>query len=319
MPSTYPQRPSGFVYKLDKLMWKAMLAQRVGPEVCWLIKTIGVIEDNQFYHHPVRRYNEQLMIECGIATAKTLDRVRQAAIDAGWLHYEPGGKGVPGTYWVTIPEAAVRADDIPPCQLAAGTPTPACAAEPTDGSLPLSGGSSAVASPLSGGSLVNFTQQTEKEPPSKGRTEEPIPRPIPRPKPRKKKPPADAGCGAVADAGSKPGAGGTPEPVPRPRDELFDAIVALTGADPKVAGGRIARVKKQLLAADPPYTAAEILRLDDPAFRARHLPFLGGERVSFNLILDKCGLLRAAGSDKPPTPTVPPGRHIHIPFVAKES
>ena len=28
---------------------------------------------------------------------------------------------------------------------------------------------------------------------------------------------------------------------------------------------------------------------------------------------------KAAGSDKPPTPTVPPGRHIHIPFVAKES
>ena len=30
-------------------------------------------------------------------------RARQAAIDAGWLHYEPGTKSIAGKYWVTIP------------------------------------------------------------------------------------------------------------------------------------------------------------------------------------------------------------------------
>lgn len=44
----------------------------------------------------------------------------------------------------------------------------------------------------------------------------------------------------------------------RPRDQLFDAIVEVTGINAGAAGGFVAVAKKSLLAADPPYTPAEV-------------------------------------------------------------
>lgn len=50
-------------------------------------------------------------------------------------------------------------------------------------------------------------------------------------------------------------------PEPRPRNDLFDAIVTITGADPSVNGAHIGRVCKALGKADPPYTAADVLAI----------------------------------------------------------
>ena len=38
-----------------------------------------------------------------------MKRVRDKAVEAGWLHYEPGTKGRAARYWVTIPEWAAPA------------------------------------------------------------------------------------------------------------------------------------------------------------------------------------------------------------------
>jgi hypothetical protein len=46
----------------------------------------------------------------------------------------------------------------------------------------------------------------------------------------------------------------------RPRDELFDAIAEVAGADPKANGSHIGRVKKKLLEFSPPITPDEVRR-----------------------------------------------------------
>jgi hypothetical protein len=69
---------------------------------------------------------------------------------------------------------------------------------------------------------------------------------------------------------SNPSSSGTPSESPiaaaeppradRSRDELFDAIVEVTGADPKANGSHIGGVKKTLLAFEPPMTPEEVRR-----------------------------------------------------------
>lgn len=45
------------------------------------------------------------------------------------------------------------------------------------------------------------------------------------------------------------------------QNDLFDAVVKITGADPKVSASHVVKVCKLLGGADPPYTAEEVLRL----------------------------------------------------------
>lgn len=52
-------------------------------------------------------------------------------------------------------------------------------------------------------------------------------------------------------------------PTKEQRNELFDAVVSITGSDPKVSGSHVAKVVKLLLKADPPYSAADVLRLPE--------------------------------------------------------
>jgi hypothetical protein len=46
----------------------------------------------------------------------------------------------------------------------------------------------------------------------------------------------------------------------RNRDDLFNALAEVTASDPQVNGSRIGRIRKALLAADPPFTAVEVRR-----------------------------------------------------------
>lgn len=50
---------------------------------------------------------------------------------------------------------------------------------------------------------------------------------------------------------------------PRQRDELFDAVAEIAGADPALVGDQIGMVCSKLRKATPPYTAAEVRRLPD--------------------------------------------------------
>jgi hypothetical protein len=104
MAMTYPSRPKYFAHRFLRLMGKACAANDIGPDACWLVAQIALLEDAKRYTGPVTFYNGQLMPLCGIESKPRLTRMRTRAVASGWLHYEPGSKGVPGKYWVTIPD-----------------------------------------------------------------------------------------------------------------------------------------------------------------------------------------------------------------------
>lgn len=106
---SYPQRDNHFAHRFCRLLTKLVVAQEIGPEGAWLLSVIAHQEDSKRYRGPVTFYNGQLLSPCGFTSEDTLQRVRKRCMDAGWLHYESGGKRKPGRYWVVIPEWA----DVP--------------------------------------------------------------------------------------------------------------------------------------------------------------------------------------------------------------
>lgn len=113
MSNGYPKRPAFFANRFCRLITKACLANRIGPEACFLLVTIAMTEDAKSYRDGVTYWNEQLAPLLGLNNVKALARVRDRAVSAGWLHYEPGGKGRPGVYWVLVPDNYDGVDDRP--------------------------------------------------------------------------------------------------------------------------------------------------------------------------------------------------------------
>lgn len=111
LPS-YPKRESCFAFRFCRSLAKRVVANELGSAMCWMLTAIVMQEDARRYSGAVTFYNEQLLPICGFASVGVLDRCRKKAIAAGWLHYEPGGKGRPGKYWVLAPEVA-ECDDSP--------------------------------------------------------------------------------------------------------------------------------------------------------------------------------------------------------------
>lgn len=101
--SKYPTRPGYFAAKYCRLLTKSAAAMEIGPEVCWMLTIIVHQEDSARYKKPINYWNEQLQALCGFGSRKRLVTARNKAIEAGWLHYEPGSKRKPGIYWVTLP------------------------------------------------------------------------------------------------------------------------------------------------------------------------------------------------------------------------
>jgi len=109
----YPKRQSHFAHKAIRLLGKTCAAQEIGPEACWLVTVIAHTEDAKRYRGPVTFYNEQLMPIAGFGGRARLVRARQKAMEAGWLHYEEGGKRRPGRYWILIPPNVADLPDGP--------------------------------------------------------------------------------------------------------------------------------------------------------------------------------------------------------------
>ena len=86
----------------------------MGAEACWLVSVIAHVEDSKRYKSAVsilqRPANTGLW---DLTRSGRLTRARQSAVDAGWLHYESGGKRRPGQYWVLIPKEALQLDASP--------------------------------------------------------------------------------------------------------------------------------------------------------------------------------------------------------------
>lgn len=102
-PEKYPRREKHFAYRYCRLLTKTCAAQELGPDCCWLLAVIALLEDAKRYSDAITFYNDQLMAVAGFTRRHTMIAVRSRAIDAGWLHYEQGGKRKAGRYWVTIP------------------------------------------------------------------------------------------------------------------------------------------------------------------------------------------------------------------------
>lgn len=113
MAAKYPKRSTHFAHRFVRLMMKAVAAQEVGPDGFCLLSAIAMTEDAKRYRGPVVFFNQPLMAVCGFTSEKVFFRVRQRCIDAGWLVWFPGKKGVAATYWVAIPEQFRDVQDGP--------------------------------------------------------------------------------------------------------------------------------------------------------------------------------------------------------------
>lgn len=109
----YPRdREPYFAHRFCRLLAKTCAALEIGADACFLLTTISHLEDVKRYKAPVQFFNDQLAAILGVSAA-SMDRIRKKCIQAGWLHYEPGGKGKVGRYWVEVPPHAACLDDSP--------------------------------------------------------------------------------------------------------------------------------------------------------------------------------------------------------------
>lgn len=109
----YPQRDSFFAHRFVRLLTKSAAAQELGPEAAWLLTVIAHQEDAKRYTGPVTYWGDQIMTVAGCRSKGRFIRTRKKAIDAGWLHYQPGGKSQPAKYWCLIPKAFENLPDSP--------------------------------------------------------------------------------------------------------------------------------------------------------------------------------------------------------------
>ena len=104
--NSYPRDRAGkfFALKFCKLLSTTAAANEIGPDAVVLLMEVALKEDSKEYTDAPNYWNHQLMPLCGIGSESRLVKARTNAIDAGWLHYEKGGKGKVAKYWVTVPE-----------------------------------------------------------------------------------------------------------------------------------------------------------------------------------------------------------------------
>ncbi|TXH11297.1 MAG: hypothetical protein E6R03_14390 [Hyphomicrobiaceae bacterium] len=104
-PLEYPKRLPYFANLVIRLMAKSGAAQVIGPDGVWLVAAVAMQEDANRYTGPVTFWNSQLCPILGIATWRRLARVRERAIEAGWLVYQGEPQGhLPGKYFARIPD-----------------------------------------------------------------------------------------------------------------------------------------------------------------------------------------------------------------------
>jgi hypothetical protein len=113
MAGDYPKREPYFAHRFVRMMAKDCTAQTIGPDACWLLTVIAMTEDAKRYRGPVTFYNEQLSPICGFPNPRSLRNARDKAVESGLLHYECGGRGIPGRYWCVMPEWANSTPDNP--------------------------------------------------------------------------------------------------------------------------------------------------------------------------------------------------------------
>lgn len=96
-------RPAFWANKLVRTLHKSCAANEIGIEAVHLVTVIAMQEDSTRYSKAITFWNGQLLPITGFQSWGRLDRARQRAADAGWLHFESGGRHKAGKYWSLIP------------------------------------------------------------------------------------------------------------------------------------------------------------------------------------------------------------------------
>ena len=110
----YPtNRPKYWAMKYIRAMGKTCAANEIGPLGAYLCSVIATTEDASGYCRAVTYWDGQLLPIVGANNEKALALARTNCVKSGWLHYEPGRRGVPGKYWTTLPIHAMGIDDHP--------------------------------------------------------------------------------------------------------------------------------------------------------------------------------------------------------------
>ena len=94
-------------------MTKTCAAQDIGAVGVLLATVIATTEDAAGYRRAVTYFDGQLLPLLGLTSQKALANAREKCVQAGWIHYEHGRKGVAGRYWTTVPVHAKGLDQSP--------------------------------------------------------------------------------------------------------------------------------------------------------------------------------------------------------------
>lgn len=113
MPASYPKRPPFFALRFLRVVLKSCAGQIIGAEGVCLLLAVAQVEDSKRYTDAPTFWNEQLVPLACCRNWAALDRARKRCVEAGWLHYEAGGKSKVGRYWVKIPPHLEVLDDAP--------------------------------------------------------------------------------------------------------------------------------------------------------------------------------------------------------------
>lgn len=99
----YPQgRGRFFANRFQRLMFRVSASNEVGARGALLLVIVSMVEDQKRYRAAPAIWNSQLEAFLGCGWDQ-LDAARKRCVEAGWLHYEAGGKHRAGLYWVTVP------------------------------------------------------------------------------------------------------------------------------------------------------------------------------------------------------------------------
>ena len=101
----YPKRPVYWANKVQRALIESEAVSVIGRDACWLVTFVAAREDMLRYSKVPRWWTPQLMDSTGFTNKRTFLSARKAAVDAGWLIVNSGGKGVEGEYFTRIPGA----------------------------------------------------------------------------------------------------------------------------------------------------------------------------------------------------------------------
>lgn len=297
----YPNRPSFFAMKFARLLAKTCIANQIGQDAAFLLTVIASTEDAKGYRGPVSFFNEPLMNMSGFRRLNTFIAARRRAVEGGWLHYEPGTNKVAGLYFVLIPEAHRDWDDSSSDDssdrygVSKTQPLPH-----VDTLTPVKNATPPAIDPASHSAIDPASHSANLS----SRIPVPEPKPIPEGDKYIAAPPGAASPkpslfddDLKEEAKKKP----TKEQKPRERCPLFDALVKITGSDPKLNGKMVGKVRKALLSAEPPYTAAEVIHFGQIA--PIEMTWLEGRKPTINEVEKHIGRVR-----NPSSGYVPPKR-----------